>query len=155
MSFYCRCPTKSVGCNNWNWCNVQKDYYEAYSWSSRRPAMDGAIGVKIMSPGGAITPIPSYTLSRNQLMNGTSMSSPNACGIELALINTAKDKLLNKIDVCARGYGFLQINNVYEHCIKNINVVNSHVIHYDVNINGRNHANCRDIYIREPLHSAT
>uniref|UniRef100_A0A915CJ53 Tripeptidyl-peptidase 2 n=1 Tax=Parascaris univalens TaxID=6257 RepID=A0A915CJ53_PARUN len=135
-----------------------------YPWSSRGPTADGALGVSICAPGAAITGVPKFTLKGSQLMNGTSMSAPNATGtvacllsalkangivwspfiIRLALENTAKFPF--EQSHFALGHGLLQVESAFEYMQKNANHISHLLTHFEVSVN---ESKDRGIYLRE------
>jgi len=132
-----------------------------YTWSSRGPCVDGSIGVTISAPGGAITSVPNWTLHGSQLMNGTSMASPNACGglalvlsglkfhelnwtpsaVKKALVTTAAFQ--KNIETFAQGAGLLQVVECFEFLKKYSDRIDSK-IHFKITTNNKTHG----IYFR-------
>ncbi|CAG9800674.1 unnamed protein product [Chironomus riparius] len=104
-----------------------------YTWTSRDPAVDGGNGVTCCAPGAAIASVPEYTLSKAQLMNGTSMSAPHVAGSIALIISALKQLKINytpysikraiwntsthlKIaDKFAQGSGLLNVEKLFEY----------------------------------------
>jgi tripeptidyl-peptidase-2 len=144
-----------------------------YTWTSRGPTSDGDFGVDLFAPGGAIAPVPGYTLQPSQRMNGTSMASPNACGgialllsglkaegitwtpysIRKAVQNTAQP--VEGIDPAAQGPGLLQVDRAFEH-VKEFASAPGEDLRFEVRVQGT--ATARGIYLREKsetMHAST
>ena len=142
----------------------------AYTWTSRGPTRDGAIGVDIFAPGGAIAPVPTSTLQKTMQMNGTSMATPNACGnialllsglkanqfpyspysIERGLQNTAR--FFDNIDWLAQGPGLLQVDKAYEYLQTNAGNTGE-LLRFSVDLPSRGRA--RGLYLRSSNETST
>ncbi|KAJ4800193.1 Tripeptidyl-peptidase 2 [Rhynchospora pubera] len=139
-----------------------------YTWSSRGPAADGDLGVSISAPGGAVAPVPTWTLQRRQLMNGTSMASPCACGGIALLVSAMKAEGIEVSPYSVRkavensavsisdipeetltsGQGLLQVDSAYKYIQQARDLP---PISYPVKITqvGKTTPTLRGIYLRE------
>ncbi|GMP24512.1 hypothetical protein CsSME_00001756 [Camellia sinensis var. sinensis] len=139
-----------------------------YTWSSRGPTVDGDLGVCISAPGGAVAPVPTWTLQRRMLMNGTSMASPSACGGVALLVSAMKaegipvspyivrEALENSSipvgvlpeDKLTTGQGLMQVDKAHEYIQKLHKVP---CVRYQIKINqaGKSTPTSRGIYLRE------
>ncbi|CAH2078424.1 unnamed protein product [Thlaspi arvense] len=139
-----------------------------YTWSSRGPTADGDLGVCISAPGGAVAPVPTWTLQRRMLMNGTSMASPSACGaialllsamkaegipvspysVRRALENTSTPVGDLPEDKLTTGQGLMQVDKAYEY-LKQFKDCPCVFYQIKVNLSGKTTPTSRGIYLRE------
>ncbi|URD81130.1 Tripeptidyl peptidase II [Musa troglodytarum] len=137
--------------------------------SSRGPTADGDLGVCISAPGGAVAPVPTWTLQRRMLMNGTSMASPSACGGVALLISAMKAESINVSPYVVRralenttasigdaaeeklttGQGLMQIDRAYEYAKMSKDLPS---VSYKITVNhaGKSTPTFRGIYLRGP-----
>lgn len=138
-----------------------------FTWSSRGPTFDGDLGVNFCAPGGAFAPVPMWTLQGEMHMNGTSMSSPNACGtialmlsglkqenipytpasVLRAIENTAR--ILGDVTPFAQGRGLIQIDDAFEHLL-NAGDRAFDTLRYEVSVDGGQ----RGVLLREAFETA-
>ncbi len=136
-----------------------------YTWTSRGPTLDGDFGVDLFAPGGAIAPVPNWTMQRSMRMNGTSMASPNACGgialllsalkaeniayaphtVRRALQNTAQH--VETADVFTEGPGLIQVDAAYEYFAAQTET-EAIAPRYEVTL--PTHHDARGLYLRAP-----
>ncbi|MFK7959078.1 MAG: S8 family serine peptidase [Phycisphaerales bacterium] len=138
----------------------------AFTWSSRGPVSDGAIGVDITAPGAAIASVPNWQLRRATLMNGTSMSSPSTAGglallvsglkaedrpvdphsIKRAITRTARE--LPTTSVFGQGAGMLQVDAAWNWLVEHADAPDTGM-RYEVTVDDG-----RGILLREPHETA-
>lgn len=136
-----------------------------FTWSSRGPTHDGDLGVDISAPGGAVAPVPNWSLQGTTQMNGTSMSSPNACGVIALLLSGMKDQgikispdrirraIVNTaapipgVGVWAAGHGMIQADAAWDYLVSNKDR-STEDVRFEVTLPRRD--NARGVYLREP-----
>ncbi|KAF7287504.1 hypothetical protein GWI33_001464 [Rhynchophorus ferrugineus] len=138
-----------------------------YTWSSRGPTIDGGIGVHVCAPGGAITSVPNFTLRYSQLMNGTSMASPNCAGaicllisgliqqdlsyspysIRRALENTAN--FIEGVEIPAQGAGLIQVEKAFDYLVL-YNDIQERDIRFQIQCSS---SNAKGIYLRTKINT--
>ena len=137
-----------------------------YTWSSRGPTLDGDLGVDLTAPGGAIAPVPNWQLRRTTQMNGTSMSSPSACGSIALLLSGLKQEKQNHtphrvrralentalpiagLTPLEQGRGMIRVDKAYD-WLKNHPPLSESDLRFEARVSSRN--NSRGIYLREPF----
>ncbi|QQP38425.1 Uncharacterized protein FKW44_018993, partial [Caligus rogercresseyi] len=94
--------------------------------SLERPTL-GRAGARLWTETGAYVFVRPCTLKCTQLMNGTSMASPNACGASASILSGLKQKgraLANTASFIeghcpyAQGNGLIQVEKVFEHVVE-------------------------------------
>lgn len=140
----------------------------AYSWTSRGPACNGALGVSVCGPGGAITSVANWALKSGALMNGTSMASPNVCGCVALLLSAVKQRSIPytpysikmslentalkvpNFEPISHGNGMVQVEKAFEHLSTFDRQLGERDMHFRITCSGSGQSNNEmGIYLRE------
>ncbi|OQR76824.1 tripeptidyl-peptidase 2-like [Tropilaelaps mercedesae] len=139
-----------------------------YNWTSRGPAIDGRQGVNICAPGAAITSVPKYLLQGSQLMNGTSMASPNAAGVVALLTSAMKQNEMQispylikralensslkfaSYDPFTHGQGLVQVERAWE-WLQAAKSEKENLLRFEIKAG----QTMRGVYLREPSETST
>ncbi|KAJ3315943.1 tripeptidyl-peptidase II Tpp2 [Boothiomyces sp. JEL0838] len=138
-----------------------------YTWSSRGPTFDGDVGVDVFALGAAVTSVPQYTIQRTQLMNGTSMSSPNCAGCVSLLVSGLKKEKIDytpyKIKAALKqtaksindpmGIGLVQVEKAWRYLTNTARDYLPSSLNYLISIAERKGG--RGIYLRESYETNT
>ncbi|CAN0254327.1 unnamed protein product, partial [Ectocarpus fasciculatus] len=140
-----------------------------FTWTSVGPTADGDIaGVSVMAPGGAISPVPNWTLQKKQLMMGTSMASPNCAGVVSLLLSGMKHKFPGKkfsvhrvrralentakrlpgLETLVQGQGLVQVSAAFEYLTKHA-LDDSEDVEYKVCVRVTVSGGKRGVYLRQ------
>uniref|UniRef100_A0A0V0J5X3 Peptidase S8/S53 domain-containing protein n=1 Tax=Schistocephalus solidus TaxID=70667 RepID=A0A0V0J5X3_SCHSO len=72
---------------------IHRPCVSAYTWGSRGPTPDGALGPTVAAPGAAVADIAAWQCNASALLNGSSMSSPAVAGGLALVLSALRQKL--------------------------------------------------------------
>lgn len=138
----------------------------SYYFSSRGPTPDGLLP-DVCGPGGAVAPVPRAALQGKAQYHGTSMSSPNVCGVAACVLSSIRKNGVNNcgpyelkralknsavssgiVDPFSQGAGLVSALNCADYIINNHGKKGQDLA-IDVSVPSRN--NARGIYIRDEI----
>ena len=77
-----------------NYGSLEPRREEMFHFSSRGPLLSGDPGIDFISPGAALSPLPTWLLLKGESWNGTSMASPQGAGFCALILSAARAEKL-------------------------------------------------------------
>jgi subtilisin family serine protease len=73
-----------------NYGSLEPRRDDMFQFSSRGPLLDGDPGIDFISPGAALSTLPSWMLVKSESWNGTSMASPQGAGFSALVLSACR-----------------------------------------------------------------
>jgi subtilisin family serine protease len=75
-----------------NYSTLEPRRDDMFQFSSRGPLLDGDPGIDFISPGAALSTLPSWMLVKSESWNGTSMASPQGAGFCAVVLSACRQE---------------------------------------------------------------